>query len=196
MRKAGIVCLMSLLIITNSYTYCQQKDSSVKEPAKIFLHSITQVGAIIGEKDDFDLSLQVINGASFKNWFAGIGAGVDDYEYRSVPLFLEVRRNFERKQTNFFLYADGGISFPWVHKEEKQFSNYVFKRGLYADAGIGYNFKISKANALMLSGGYSVKKIKKEKTDFYFMNGQPIFGKPYLYYYEFKRILFKIGFQF
>jgi hypothetical protein len=196
MRKAKIVCLMSLLIITNSYIYSQQIDSSVKPRTKISLHSITQAGAIIGEKDDFDLSLQVINGVSFKNWFAGIGAGVDDYEYRSIPLFLDVRRNFERKQTNFFVYADGGISFPWAHKEEKQFSNYVFKRGLYADAGIGYSFKIGKANALMVSGGYSVKKLKKGKTDFYFMNGQTIFEKPNLYYYEFKRILFKVGFQF
>jgi hypothetical protein len=121
---------------------------------------------------------------------------VDDYEYRSIPLFLDVKRNFEWKQTDFFVYADGGISFPWENKEEEQFSNHVFKKGLYADAGIGYSFKIGKAIAVLLSGGYSVKKLKKERTGFYFVNGQTIFGKPYLYYYEFKRILFKIGFQF
>ena len=195
MKKARAICLISFLII-KSNSYCQQMDSSIREQAKVSFHSITQAGAIIGEKDDFDLSLQVINGVSVKNWFAGIGAGVDDYEYRSIPLFLDVRRNFEWKQTNFFVYADGGISFPWENKEEKQFNNHVFKRGLYADAGIGYSFKIGKANALTLSGGYSVKKLKKERTDFYFVNGQTIFGKPYLYYYEFKRILFKIGFQF
>jgi hypothetical protein len=196
MRKVRIICLISFLIITNSYTYSQQIGSPTKERSKISLHSITQVGAIIGEKDDFALSLQVINGVSYKNWFAGIGASVDDYEYRSIPVFLDVRKYLQGKLEKFFLYADGGISFPWVHKEEKEFSNYVFKRGLYADAGIGYSFKIGKANALMFSGGYSIKKLTKEKTDFYFTNGQPIFMKPNLYYYEFKRILFKVGLQF
>jgi hypothetical protein len=65
MNKVRAICLISFLII-KSNSNCQQIDSSIKQQAKFSFHSITQVGAIIGEKDDFDLSLQVINGGRLK----------------------------------------------------------------------------------------------------------------------------------
>jgi len=165
-------------------------------PSKITLHSITQAGVIKGQQDHLALSLQLINGLSFKKWFTGIGVGVDDYQYRSIPLFLDVRRNLQWGRTGFFVYADGGISFPWAVKKEEQASIYVFKRGLYSDIGIGHTFKINRTNAIILSGGYSIKKLIKERTNFYYLNGNKILERPELYYYELKRVLFKIGFQF
>src|SRR5215203_3590562 len=79
--------------------------------------SINQVGIGWGGSGE-GLQLQTINGLSYKTYSAGIGIGLDYYWARTIPLFIDLRKNiFSKKQTPF-VYADLGLNMPWV-KEDK-----------------------------------------------------------------------------
>src|SRR5688500_20060445 len=55
--------------------------------------SIYNVGLVEGENGT-SLQLQTVQGIRYGKWFAGICAGLDYYELRTIPLFLDIRREF------------------------------------------------------------------------------------------------------
>jgi hypothetical protein len=194
-----IKCLPIVLIIMVGSINCLAQQNATK---KFQFHSINDIGLMEGETGSV-FQLQTINGFQTKSWFAGVGVGLDYYRLRSIPLFIELRKEFGRKEDKFFLYADGGINFYWREdKDVKQF--YVddkFKNGFYAETGFGYKFRLNKKLFLNLSAGYSYKKLI-EKGSYY----------PYYYYgpfsplptpssysktvYNFNRLVLKTGIEF
>ena len=196
MKKARAICLISFLII-KSNSYCQQMDSSIREQAKVSFHSITQAGAIIGEKDDFDLSLQVINGVSFKNWFAGIGIGYDRYRLRYVPLFLDLRWSLFSRPNTPFVYGDVGYNFDWPEDRDKEnWYTSDFSGGVYYDAGIGYRLGIGKKQGIVFSGGFSMKRIREERfTTICGFAGCNPSTEAEIYDFKLRRISIKVGIQ-
>jgi hypothetical protein len=106
--------------------------------------------------------LQTINGVAYKTWSAGVGAGLDYYHSRSIPLFLAVRKSFGTSVKAPFLYAHGGYNFPWLRNVEKEWGYANAIGGLYADAGIGYQVPVLKKSALYFSAGYSQKNYSVE----------------------------------
>jgi hypothetical protein len=128
-------------------------------------HSLNNLGLLEGQTGS-SFQLQSINGVQFQSWFAGVGIGLDYYRYRSVPLFLDIRKEFGKKANKPFLYADGGINFPWVTDSEKSIyaADDHFGNGFYADLGAGYKISMGKKNSLLLSLGYSNKKLTETYT--------------------------------
>jgi hypothetical protein len=122
--------------------------------------SINNLGLLEGETGS-SFQLQTINGAAFRSWFAGIGLGIDYYRYRTIPLFADIRKEFGQARNKPFVYSDMGISFSWLTDNQKM--NYRpddhYGNGFYGDWGIGYKIAMAKNNALMISLGYSYKKI-------------------------------------
>ncbi len=110
---------------------------------------------------------QLVNGFKINNWFAGIGAGVDHYRYRTVPVFISARRDklFNR---NFFAYADAGVMIPAVKDEEKvPFAmRDEFSTGFYSETGIGYAFSSKGKLSFRISTGYSFRTLKEEVEEF------------------------------
>jgi len=51
------------------------------------------VGLLVGGSDNAP-QVQTINGLAYRNWFTGVGAGIDWYYQRSIPLFLSANRFF------------------------------------------------------------------------------------------------------
>ena len=125
-------------------------------------HSINNVGLLEGQTGSA-FQLQSINGMQYKSWYGGIGLGLDFYRYRTIPLFIDFRKEFGNSVNKFFAYADGGVNFCWLTDNEKNMylMDDHFDTGFYTDLGMGYKMGIGKTNHLLLSIGYSLKKLKE-----------------------------------
>ena len=135
-------------------------------------HSIDNVGILEGQTGSA-FQLQTISGVQYKSWFCGAGLGLDYYRFRTVPLFIDLRKEFGKSANKLFLYSDLGIHFSWVTDKEK--TNYVvddkFGNGLYAEAGLGYKAVIGKNRGLLISVGYSYKKLRETYNSFQYYPG-------------------------
>ena len=169
-----------------------------KDKLKPSLTSLNQLGVTWGATGEA-LQLQTINGVSYKTYSAGIGIGLDYYWERTVPLFVDLRKNiFSKKQTPF-VYADLGINIPWV-KTDKGIAWFKsdYDIGSYVDVGLGYKVPINKKLFVNLSFGYSQKKLHETRV-----NEVIIFDLPYganntqeEYDYTFRTFSLKAGLSF
>lgn len=117
--------------------------------------------------------LQTVNGVFQGPWFVGLGAGLDYYRFRSVPLFLSVTRDLAiGKRDWLFLYFDGGTNLPWYKRPAGSLitpegaATSVFRSGEYWSGGVGYLWKLGdhSKEAVVLSAGYTVKKLREDQT--------------------------------
>ena len=127
--------------------------------------SINQVGLLEGDNGS-SFNLQTINGISYKTWFTGVGIGLDYYRFRTIPLFLDVRKDLTKKVNRPFVYGDIGVHLPWVRGNAGEWwrGDPEYNNGLYYDAGIGYSLDIGKKRSLLFSGGFSLKKMRETRN--------------------------------
>ncbi len=189
MRK--ILAILGCIVCINC---CAQQENKLK------FNSINTFGYLIGDKTKSE-SVSTINGVRWQDWSVGIGAGIDWYDIRSVPVFLDIRKYFTNKASQPFVYADGGLSFAWPNKQIKNwYSGYEFRNTFYGECGIGYSLKVSKGCSALLSAGYSYKrsllKYKRNQanpsTTYYDYSSAGI----QQYDFEYQRIAIRIGLQF
>lgn len=178
-------CLISTL--TTIYVPAQN--------GKFKFHSNNLIG-IVGGESKVNLIFQTINGIEFSKWYCGIGVGVDYYNYKTLPLFFNTRRFFDKKNKGF-IYSDLGYNFPLKNKPGKAigyYNTYNFKGGLYTDFGIGYKTKFIKKSSLLFSLGHSYKQLQTQIGIMPACLG----CQPYLYNYTlgYGRIILKTGVAF
>ena len=143
-----------------------QTGAGNKKKCSCSFATINQLGVMEGSASSSFL-LQSVNGIRYKTWFAGIGAGIDYYYIRGIPLFLDIRKYLNNKATTPFIYADGGFHFGWGRERDSHFyGESDFNVGPYLDAGLGYKVGIGKDNAFIFSAGYSYKSVKETTTYF------------------------------
>ena len=160
------------------------------------LQSISAIGLVNGSTGS-SMMLQSTVGYSVKHTFAGLGAGLDLYKFRSVPLFLDLRQELGHKKQNIFLYGQGGYNLPWVtdqQKNESPFSNSGYKGSWYYDAGLGYRIRIN-TNALLFSAGYSYKELRTQGTE-WMCSGTGCGLTDQRYRYRLPRVVVKAGWRF
>ncbi|MBV4356261.1 hypothetical protein [Pinibacter aurantiacus] len=148
--------------------------------------SINQVG-VLGNQSATTVAFQTLNGACYKGWFAGVGAGVDFHQYFTVPVFLDVRKEFGQTNYKPFVYLDGGVS---IYADDKD-AFYDYKNGGCFEGGVGYAFYFHKRQAVLLSAGYSYKSFKKERSW-----GDAWNHTVDTYNYNFNRLAVKVGLRF
>lgn len=188
--------LVGLFCITTSMLFAQQKRTAFQKQLKFA--TVAQVGLLSGNSSG-SAAVQLINGVAYKKLYAGIGAGLDYYLYRGFPVFADVRYQFSQKKNTMFLYADGGIHFPWQKKEVSNFAQSKLQNGLYTDLGFGYKLTQKNGNALVMSFGYSHKKVREERKEFIFLPGLRDINIPeqtVKYEYGLNRIAIKFGLMF
>jgi hypothetical protein len=143
--------------------------------------------------------LQSVNGISSKRFFTGIGAGLDYYYTRSIPLFLSVQGNLTGKSRTPFLSIDGGVNFAWTRKEQDRWNNVItsdYKPGLYFASGLGYKIALrNKKDALLVSVGYSYKHLKEVQTQPVFCIMPPCPPAQETYNYKMNRLLVRLGWE-
>jgi hypothetical protein len=164
MSKSKYVLLLWICNATTFACLAQQK----KSDNPWGFQSVLNVGLLEGQTGSA-FQLQTINGAQYKSWFAGVGLGLDYYRFRTIPLFLDIRKEFGSGSSRVFLYADAGISFSWVTDQQKLgYTDDHFSNGFYSDMGLGYKAIVGKRNAVLISVGYSHKKSTESYATYYF----------------------------
>ena len=127
--------------------------------------SINQFGIAWGASDDA-LQLQTVNGAVYKTFFTGLGIGLDYYWERTVPVFIDFRKDIFQKNKTPYLYADLGVNLPWVKAgEEELWYKSSYGHGSYFDVGLGYKIPIKNNLFANMSFGYTQKTLKEERTN-------------------------------
>jgi len=170
MRSKRKLYLLFLFSAVSVFGFAQNKNLS----GSWRFQSIINVGFLEGQAGSA-FQLQTINGAVYKSWFAGIGLGLDYYRFRTIPLFLDIRKEFGSGNNRVFIYADGGISFSWVTDQQKLgYTDDHFSNGFYDDLGLGYKAMVGRKNAVSISLGYSYKKLTESySTYYYYPQGYP-----------------------
>jgi hypothetical protein len=195
MSKIRLSIFSVILMLGFGHASAQQKT-----PASTWkFHSINNIGLLEGQTGSA-FQLQTINGVQYKSWFAGAGVGLDFYRYRTIPLFADLRKEFGHGANKFFLYADLGIGFSWVTDNEKMayVTNDHFSNGFYDDFGVGYKISMGKRNAMLISLGYSYKKIVESYNDGIYFGYPPAEGFDYTEQINsyLNRLSIKIGWVF
>lgn len=131
--------------------------------AKASFYFIANAGLLTGASGR-DVHVQAIAGWQYRGWFAGVGAGLDYYFVRSVPLFIDIRKTFSKPHIPF-IYADAGCNLPWTTtKDEPVWFAQHYKWGMYYDVGAGWDFKMGDKKRFLLSSGFSGKKLAALQT--------------------------------
>ena len=184
--------LVPFFLLASVFTFSQKK----RTLSGAGFCMISSAGVAIGEKS-VNPVFQVVPGIYFKKFSAGIGLGFDDYRFRSMPLFADVRFKFGRRDFGF-LYADAGYNFPFdIKKTESTFNTTdIYKGGFYGDAGIGFRIFTRSRHAFLFSTGYSIKDIKNKVGYTYNTFVPPAVEDIYHYRYSLGRIVSKLSWEF
>jgi hypothetical protein len=182
-----------VLILAIFGSFITSRGQQTDKNNKAEFQSINMAGLLEGEKGSA-FQLQTINGLQYKGWFAGIGIGLDYYRIRSVPVFVDLRKNIGSLSKSFFIYLDGGIHYPWLNDDQKDFNSGIYSQGFYSDVGFGYRITLHSNTSILLSLGYSYKKTEEKVTPivacpFY----GPCYSSPQQVVYNLNRISFKLG---
>jgi hypothetical protein len=182
------------MVVVSGFAYSQDNPGN---NSKLTFHS-SFAFALINGSASTSFNLQTVHGFSFNKSFTGIGAGIDYYTFRSLPLFLQLRQEFGKGKKRFIVYGDGGRNFQWLtdkSKEQVWSSRVEYKGGWYYDAGIGYKLAL-KDKALLLTTGYSYKEIKKNVIFTNCIMGGQCIDDVERYQYRMRRISVRASFQF
>ena len=146
-----ILFITSLIFFFTGVQSQEVKDNN----SKIKFQSDLQLGMLVGQSGH-NFQIQSVNGIRINTFSIGLGAGIDFYGVRSIPLFLDFKKDlFDKRETPFF-YFSGGRHFPWNEAYEEEWNKYEPKAGWYYDAGIGYTIPLKK-QSILFSAGYSFK---------------------------------------
>ncbi|RNI39743.1 hypothetical protein EFY79_00085 [Hanamia caeni] len=152
-KKLSFLIIISLVMVS----------SLSAQNKKARFQSVNQF-AIVGGENHVNTAFQTINGIKFSNWFSGIGVGIDNYRYKTLPLFADARWHFGEDKKAFF-YGDLGYNFPMKNKPGKEvyyYNTYDFSGDIYTDLGIGFQLSLNKYSSLIFSLGHSYKKLQNK----------------------------------
>ncbi|MDB5232084.1 MAG: hypothetical protein JWN76_2889 [Chitinophagaceae bacterium] len=159
---------------------------------KIAVYVSPSMGSVSNES--INLQLQLATGIGFaKKFDVGIGAGRDNYNTHSTPIFIETKTYFHsRRKSNLFIYANGGINIPDKNKDPVYSWSIASSNtsGYYADAGTGYTFLKKNKASLYTSIGYCRKTYMSSFEETNYSSG---LKSTHSYTYTFNRISVKIG---
>ena len=194
------ICVVFTLIIFSLLVAGQESSAdNKKKGCGCRFQSINQLGAVQGELEGAFL-LQSVNGIRLGQWFTGIGVGLDNYRFRGVPLFADVRHYILNKQRTPFIYADGGIHINWLTDSQKAPKGFGtssdFKNGVYTDFGVGYSLGFKNNMAVLFSAGYSYKNITEKRSIPLWCLLPPCPVNIETFRYGLNRVSLKVGIQF
>jgi len=154
------------------------------------------IGLLEGEHGS-SMQLQTINGVKFKDWFVGLGTGIDWYYRRSIPLFASANIDFlKATKRSFFISGNIGINFPWQtdnYHNEWGYNETKSYSGLYWSAGLGYRIGMGKeSDALLIQLAYDYKHVGKGSDYMYLVEQNPNDR----FDYHLRRLSAKIGWSF
>ncbi|MDP4150556.1 MAG: hypothetical protein Q8927_06615 [Bacteroidota bacterium] len=210
MKKTIIAAWFVLALLSQGLA--QDKGSGVKSPLPRHawaFRSQEMGGLVSGEQGNYGQGY-TINGVYKGPWFMGIGAGVDFYRYRTVPLFLSLEREWMQPgHDGWFTRLDVGVNVPWQSAPPTLYypSGTVIGSHLltapYWDAEFGYKVFVNahRNQAILISAGYSFKEVQNKETTVNYCpiaalcNTDPSFNTRRYTFYN-RRLSLQVGYQF
>jgi hypothetical protein len=173
-----------------------KQEQPAKKGCSCSFSSINQAGVLNGAKGAY-YQLQTINGIRYKTWFAGLGAGAENYYHSGYVLFFDVRKFLLNKSQTPFVYADFGVHLVQdkVHQVNTWYEN-RYHNGLFAEGGIGYKFGFFGKDRWVISAGYSYKYVKYDQVPLSTCQTQRCYESYFTYKNYLHRYAMKLGFQF
>lgn len=193
MPKFYLVIILSFCVYISATA--QQK---MNKNSKLHYVGNFQIGLANGSAEKNEWALHVVNGMAYKNWFVGLGGGIDQYaNKRSLPFYMALQKEFLHTKHRPFLYSNIGYNISWLKQGQKlvSLSSYKELNGWYYDIGVGYKYIFFSNTALGISAGYSLK----QQGEQYTANGSfppPSQNFPEKYEYTFRRMLIKFNYWF
>lgn len=142
--------------------------------------------------------VQTINGLGYKNWFGGIGTGIDWGGLRSIPVFLSMNKFLASTKLPLYFSADVGINLPWEPTDLWYIHNPGdYSPGLYWAGGLGWRFGMkNNNNAVLLNFGYNYKRYLNsyETTSPCLVPPCPV--DKTVYDYRLRRLSLRVGWMF
>jgi hypothetical protein len=187
---------MKLFLYVPLLLFCAIEGVAQTQAHKLQFSSVNTVGLLVGSKGEA-FAIQTIAGLKAKKWFGGIGTGLDFYDRRTVPLFLDVRRDLLNKKNTPYLYADAGTGFLWLKSPTRSAETSGSSSPMFNyETGIGYKLTGKNKTALVFSAGYSVKQVKQTFKSFSWVP-LPIYTEDNYEHYTaiYRRVVIRLGLQ-
>lgn len=147
--------------------------------------------------------VQTWNGLAWKNWFGGLGTGIDWYYRRSIPLFFTGARFIPLTPRRQLLLSGGaGINFPWDKSPGDYWIGWnsthsTYKPGMYWNTGVGYRLQVGKQKDMLLFHmGYNVKEHTEDRYTEVACLIPPCPGQKETMKYTLRTISLKLGWGF
>ena len=182
---AGLCCLFSV---------CAQRKDIYVLPQAALLNGDVAVSA----------QVSLTAGMEYGLWSFGLGAAIDYYKIRTVPVFADIRRKWNARSP-VFAYSGIGYDIAWPTETQYMWGpdNWGgnredhFTGGWYGELGIGYAFENGKKQGVVLSLGYSLKTVTEITSEPRMRDFPPYTIEWYdkNYDYNFGRIVIKAGFR-
>ena len=140
-------------------------------------------------------------------WTVGLGSGIDHYQFRTVPVFVAVKRYWMKSDHGLFFYGEGGINLPWTTEEQRYYRQggmwgwgsinqaSSFDPGIWTDLGIGYGFKGKKGHGIFVRAGQSVKTMGQRYMEQVWNGTSSVMAERDINYL-FGRLAIQAGFRF
>ena len=195
MINKKLIRLALLCICISAYSNLLAQQSKTGKSCQCGFGTINQGGVFVAGEMLPGGNFQSINGFRYKEWFGGVGVGVDFYRYRTIPVFIDIRRTILNKPTSPFIYADFGVNYPWMRDSDKgSYISQDFRSGYYFDFGAGYRFNLGKKHNLLFSAGYTEKRTREDRGELdYASSTFPFPTKIDTYKYTMKRVILRVG---
>jgi hypothetical protein len=216
MKKTIITACLALCLLSQGFA--QDKGLAVdKGPAtnvsgahRSWTFRSQELGGLVSGQEGHFGQGYTINGVYKGPWFMGIGAGLDFYRYRTVPVFFSLERELTPPGHGgvWFARLDAGVNIPWQSERSWYYPSGASSSGHYLtapywDAVFGYKIFVNArhSQALMLSAGYSFKEVQDKRVE---TNYCPIAAacntnpdmNTVRYNYNNRRFSLQVGYQF
>ena len=97
-----------------------------------------------------------INYRISKQFYFGLGSGLEFFQMTYVPVYAELR--FKPESSRVSIFFQGGETFPFNSKGNINSAEYKYKRGYFINPGISYTFDYKSDAAFIISIGYRYQK--------------------------------------
>lgn len=190
------IFLIACLVYSQSGLQAQEQATAKKiqvTGAVSLMNGSSEVGAQLSAQAGIELS---------KGWNVGLGSAIDYYYFRSVPVYVEVKKHFGNGPRRLFAFAATGVNLAWPTDEDQMkisrwniIGEQNFRSGMYADIGIGYTLYNRHQRGLFTGLGYSVKTISESHIE-QVWNGLTTSQTERKTDFTFSRVLIRIGYKF
>ncbi|MCE3281378.1 MAG: hypothetical protein K0Q66_115 [Chitinophagaceae bacterium] len=160
--KKYVLLIVAVLFV--SLVTAQQKKFSYKGNAE---------GGLVNGGYQTNAYISTSHGVTWNGWFVGLGAGIDYYRFRTIPVIAEFRKQLGKGDNRAFVVAGTGVDIAWPTGAQQMEritwwgetpSN--FRNGFVCKAGAGVVFNAHRKTSFTINAAWNYKSITEKYSEF------------------------------